>query len=696
MRRSEYLFQLILGGVGISTLFKTVAVIAMLLVPDALTAAPGPMTQTFARAASVPVLIQDLRPLLGLLRAEGADGIAGTPDRGSTGLIPNDQSIVAVLNAEPCFTAEGMKRLEAVGLADGCTPETRAVLERQVRWWSLVGGVIIILLGSLGWWADDMLRRRYLESGLGYPQSVEVLKARFEAAIGDATRVIEDSVPSDDRPRSHADLTSGQFEFLAPDPNAIRDPRAPGMTFWLVSGLVVAGSALTALSGGVIVAGIMMVIAFLALIITRVIFDHWRGQGAAYVLAYRVVPQSAAPDAKEPGSALPADADPAASAAVARSAIIGQNVRIYHEYIGTALKKLAEQDRDDGSKRLLLPLIIGLLALLVGNWVGGGLIHLINGQFGTGVWTIGEGLAAPETLWSALGALDPAARPVLLSVFALGLIVSFGLAIWSDRRVSRAGSASGARFDPARIIAISAAWLLAVYVASVLTWLSGVQLPSVGGPVLVRGGLVCDVRSVNLPSAEDPSATWAFDDPDRPAFKLEECTVNHLMRYPQPTLSELTRAAQPAEVAFVIGLASFEGQVATQEQLAASRAVALARAMPAGQNPPPIYGLLLGRSLHPAVSTPSPRQGSVTFPTSESADQRKVLVYLAGRRGVRTGALSAHDVQGLLRGIRADLQARDTDPGQYSTCLVQQFDRRTGEFSAVTDAALNATFCAAT
>jgi hypothetical protein len=101
---------------------------------------------------------------------------------------------------------------------------------------------------------------------------------------------------------------------------------------------------------------------------------------------------------------------------------------------------------------------------------------------------------------------------------------------------------------------------------------------------------------------------------------------------------------------------------------------------------------LLGRSQQPAVSTPGSGQRSDTFSTSESADQRKVLVYLAGRRGVRTGALSPDDVQGLLRGIRADLQARDTDPGQYSTCLVQQFDRRTGRFSAVTDPALNA-FC---
>jgi hypothetical protein len=69
-----------------------------------------------------------------------------------------------------------------------------------------------------------------------------------------------------------------------------------------------------------------------------------------------------------------------------------------------------------------------------------------------------------------------------------------------------------------------------------------------------------------------------------------------------------------------------------------------------------------------------------------------VLVYLAGRRGVRTGALSSDDVRGLLRGIRADLQARDTDPGQYSTCRVQQFDRTTGGLSVVTDPALKS-FC---
>ena len=692
MRRSEYLFQLILGGVGISTLFKMVAVIAVLIAPNGLTTMPGPMTQTFAHAASVPVLVQDLRPLLGLVWPKTTDGTAATAARVDPGLIPNDQNIVAVLNAEPCFTAEGLGRLEAAGLEDRCSPEFRTILERQVRWWSIGGGMIVILLGSLGWWADDLLRRRYIKSGRGYPQSVEALKKRFDAAIRDAKRVGENSEPSVGEPETHKDLTNGKFEFLAPDWDAIPDPKAPGMTFWLVSGLIVAGSVLTALSGGVIVAGIMMVIAFLALIVTRIIFEHWRGQGGDYVLSYRVVPQPAASDDKESGKASIPGADPADSAANVRSEIIGKNVRIYHEYIETGLKKLVNQDPDEDSRRLILPLVIGLLAVLVGNWVGAGMIHLIHAQFGAGPWTVGEGLAAPKALWSALGAVDPAARPVLLSLFGFGLILSFGLAIWSDRRVDRAGSAGGVGIVPARIFAIATAWLLAVYVASVLTWLSGVQLPSVGGPVLVRGGLVCDVRSVNLPSSEDPSATWAFNDPNRPAFKLEECTVNHLMRYPQPTLSELTRAAQPAEVAFVIGLASFEGEVATQEQLAESRALALAKAMPAGQNPPPIYSLLLGQSQQPAVSSPGSGQRSDIFSTSGSADQRKVLVYLAGRRGVRTGALSSDDVRGLLRGIRADLQARDTDPGQYSTCRVQQFDRTTGGLSVVTDPALKS-FC---
>lgn len=692
MRRSEYLFRLILGGVGVSTLFKMVAAIAMLVAPNSLNETPGPMSHTFARVASVPELTKDLQPLLGLLRPESAEAATGVPGRAASGLVPNDQNVVVVLNAVPCFTKEGLERLESAGLADRCTSENRTILERQVRLWSIGGGVIIILFGALGWWADDLLRRRYLESGRGYPQTVEVLKDRFDSAIRDARRSIGDTVPSEFRPDSHRDLTSGQFRFLQPDLKAVRDPEAPGMTFWLVSGLIVTGSALTALSGGLIVAGIMLVFAFLALIVSRIFFDQLRGQGEPYRLAYEVVTPSTPTEGPVGENTPVPDEEKASSVLDARLEIVAHNVGIYHDYIKKGLEKVATQGRNEDGRRLALPLFLGLMAVLAGNWVGGGMIQLMDRQFTDGNWALGEGLASPVALWSALEAVNPLARPVLLTLFALGLILSFCLAIWSDRRVSDTRSGrNGVVVDPVRILAIVAAWLLAVYVAAVLTWLSGVQMPSGDGPVLVRGGLVCDVRSVSVPSDEDASASWAFGDPDRPAFTLQECQVNHLMRYPQPTVSELTRSDQPAEVIFVVGLASFEGEVARQEQLAMSRALALATAVPAGQDTP-VYSLLLGRSKRPVVSARQSPSGATTLSPTESADQRKVLVYLAGRRGVRNSALSTEDVQGLLRGIRADLQALDTDPGEYSTCLVQRLDRKTDSATLVDEPALSVIF----
>ena len=691
MRRSEYLFRLILGGVGVSTLFKMVAAIAMLIAPNSLNETPGPMSHTFARVASVPELTKDLQPLLGLLGPDAGKRAARAPGRAVDGWIPNDENFVAVLNAVPCFTGEGLARLEAEGLAKSCTPKNLETLERQVRVWSIGGGVIIILLGALGWWADDLLRRRYLESGRGYPQTVEVLKDRFDAAIRDAGRSSGDSAPSDSRPDSHKDLTSGHFRFLQPDLKTIRDPEAPGMRFWLLSGLIVSGSALTALSGGVIVAGIMLVFAFLALIVTRIIFDRLGGQGEPYRLAYEVVmPSTPTEGPVVENTSLP-DGEKALSAVDARLEIVAHNVGVYHEYIKKGLEKVASQGRDEGGRRLALPLFLGLIAVLAGNWVGGGMIQLINRLFGKGTWTIGEGLASPVELWSALDTMNPLARPVLMTLFALGLFVTWWLASWSDRRVGGTRSGGNGVVDPVRIVAIGAAWLLAVYVAAVMTWLSGVQVPSGAGPVLVRGGLVCDVRSVSVTSDQKPSASWAFGDPNRPAFTLEECEVDHLMRYEDPTTSELTRADQAAEVAFVIGLASFEGEVARQEQLAMSRALALATAVPAGKDTP-VYSLLLGRSKRPVVSTRQSPSGAATLSPSESADQRKVLVYLAGRRGVRSSALSTDDVQGLLRGIRADLQARDTDPGGYSTCLVQRLDRKTDPATLVDEPALSVIF----
>jgi hypothetical protein len=139
------------------------------------------------------------------------------------------------------------------------------------------------------------------------------------------------------------------------------------------------------------------------------------------------------------------------------------------------------------------------------------------------------------------------------------------------------------------------------------------------------------------------------------------------MPHPEPTLAEWTRAPARAELAIVVGLASFEGAVETEEQLAARRAQALAREH-AGLR---VLSIVLGQ-----YTGPAPESG---VRPAGSAPQRKVLVYLAGRRG--SGArpsITAVDEARLLQELRRDLEVvRGLDVAQYSTCVVQAGDAMT-------------------
>jgi hypothetical protein len=179
------------------------------------------------------------------------------------------------------------------------------------------------------------------------------------------------------------------------------------------------------------------------------------------------------------------------------------------------------------------------------------------------------------------------------------------------------------------------------------------------------------VNAGDRPEAAGVSATWAFGDDGRTAFDLGgdqgACTLNTLMPHPEPTLAEWTRAPARAELAIVVGLASFEGAVETEEQLAARRAQALAREH-AGLR---VLSIVLGQ-----YTGPAPESG---VRPAGSAPQRKVLVYLAGRRG--SGArpsITAVDEARLLQELRRDLEVvRGLDVAQYSTCVVQAGDAMT-------------------
>ncbi|MFN7238114.1 MAG: hypothetical protein ACK5VL_10440 [Brevundimonas sp.] len=688
MRRSEYLAQIILGVVGLATLFKLIAVIGMIIAPEG---PDGPMTRTFQRTASVGELTRELKPLVDLFQVDESAG-GGTTLVELGDLRPTPEKISAVLAAEACYALPPGREAQP---GDLCSDERLARIETLVRWWALFALCATILVGGLFWGIYDTFRRWVFNSKYGKPRSVDRLSKVFEQAVKKAQAVHQPPDTGADRPHDLADLISGDFRFLPPP--EVADPAEPGVTFWLVSGLIIAGSALVALSGGILVAALMVVVALGTLVLLRFLLDRLQADGVEYLLQYeRVVRPAPAEVAGDDPAATPLSAEAALEARAAREAalrkqmedlaeerlaIARENLTTYEAFLKGGFRSVAEQNPASGERRVVLAFGLGLLMLLAGHWLAAHLIPLIDvWVFGTGSeWSLSEGLAPLGQLLAALkqsNAANALAGPVLLAVVVALLALSFGLALVADRRRAHPSRDR----TPARlftIAAVGAAWVLFVYLAAVLTWLAGVpEARQPGEAFLVRGGLVCEapdspVKAGDRPEAAGVSATWAFGDDGRTAFDLGgdpgACTLNTLIRHPDSKLAEWTRAPARAELAIVVGLASFEGAVETEEQLAARRAQALAREH-AGLR---VLSIVLGQ-----YTGPAPESG---VRPAGSAPQRKVLVYLAGRRG--SGArpsITAVDEARLLQELRRDLEVvRGLDVAQYSTCVVQAGDAMT-------------------
>lgn len=684
MGRLGYLAQIILGGVGLATLFKLIAVVGLLLMPNG---PEGPMTRTFARTASAEALTRELKPFAEPFMARGS-GDSGATLAELSDLRPSPGKVREVLVvAEACYPP---RENQSEGLAARCSPERLMRVEALVRWWAVLILFATILLGGLGWWVNDQLRR--LGEARGLPRSAAGLKQVFEDAVAGATLAPAAKDLEARRPRGMEDLISGDFRFSRPE--KIADPAEPGVTFWLVAGLIIAASALIALSGGILVAAAIVLAILIALPLLRFGLARLGTDAAPYVLEYAPVERP----------------DPAASPDVTtRSGTSAENVardnlEIYEGFMKRAFEEVERAENPASRERnLALAFGLGLLMVLIGNWVAAHLIDFIHDWVfpatgpGTIGWSLSEGLAAPGQLWASLGLADAAegparglVRPVLLSILAGLLLLALTLAVIADRRRRDTVAAGVLKFA-----AIGTSWALFVFAAALLTWLAGLPEARPAAPaVLVRGGLVCAVASAPV-TAGGPqervggSATWAFGDDGRAAFDLTEasgaCALDHQMRYPNLTLSEFSLPADPAELAIVVGLASFEGAVATEEQLAARRAATLAREHAERDPRLRVLSIVLGQYAGPAPA------GGVK--PAESALQRRVLIYLAGRRGQwsRRTPLSPDAEAALLRDLRRDLEAtRGLDLGRYSTCVVQSGP------DMAPDAALTAAFCGTT
>ena len=679
MRRSENLAQSILGGVGLATLFKLIAVIGMIIAPQG---PDGPMTHTFQRTASVGELTRELKPLVDLFQVDVSGGTETTlAELGD--LRPTPDKILAVLAAEDCYALPPGRAAQLGAL---CSDERLARIETLVRWWALFALCATlcatIFVGGLGWWIYDPVRTSVFNPKSGKPRSIHGLHEVFKKAVEKAQAVHQAPGTGADRPSALDDLISGNFRFR--EPPEVADPAEPGVTFWLFFGLIIAGSALVALSGGILVAALMVVATLVIPVLLRIGLDRLQAKGEEYRLRYEPVERPAPPEpVVDDPAATPLSAEAALQARAAHEAAVREhiedvarkNLATYERFIKRGFESVAEQNPTSGERRVVLAFVLGVM-LLAGNWLAAFLIPLIHVRvFGTeSKWSLSEGLAPLGQLLAALeqaNAANALAGPVLLAVLVALLALSFGLAWVADRHRARPSRDR----TPAcllTIAAVGAGWFLFVYSAAVLTWLAGVPEARLPGPAfLVRGGLVCEaagspVKAGDRPEADGASATWAFGDDGRTAFDLGgepgACTLNILMRHPDPTLAELFRRPARAELAIVVGLASFEGAVDTEKELAARRAQALAREH-AGLR---VLSIVLGQ-----YTGPAPYSG--VRPAS-SAPQRKVLVYLAGRRGSgtrQTPMVPAEEAR-LLRELRRDLEeTRGLDLDQYTSCIVE-------------------------
>jgi hypothetical protein len=424
-------------------------------------------------------------------------------------------------------------------------------------------------------------------------------------------------------------------------------------------------------------------------------------------VAQPVISGTEEPTAIDPTAAKLLRAESERDDVKAKLEIVQDNVKAFDSFLKKAVSSVNSARSENVEQNFALIVLMGLGALVVGNWAGAHLIDFVQARvFPSDDWSPADGLIPTTELWAAfvrVTDVNARAGQILLGIFVGLLVLSVLAAVVADVR------------KPKRlwlnVVAIVIAYLFLVYSASLMTWLAGLQndQPSGQPVILVRGGLVCQVPSepVLKPDETRPaaSATWAFGDDGRVAFDLnsvsDACTLNDKMRYPNLTLSELYRGPGPAQLAIVVGLASFEGQDGTEAALAQRRAEALAGELlaqrraedPNGKlGPLRVISVFLGRyNVRPTQGGAGPVQ---------SASQRKVLVYLAGRRGSAAPQeeLSLADEETLLRSLREDLwAAHRTEPSEYQRwqCKVERFVRNeeSGKIEVITDSGLTSEFC---
>jgi len=733
MNRAAYLAILsAIGGVSLANLFKLVAILSVMaggLFGDL----KGPWSSTFERSASVVELTQEAKFFADLFGPPGDRQGNVRPIRDSS-VWPTPDKIQAVLAAEACYRLPAVQVNMQVSDTT-CSPEQLRRVEYLVRVWAFFSLALLTLLGVIGLVATVRWQHRLPGSEFGPPRSSDAFKTVFEKAIEEANlkqsddkEIYEEKLNREKltKPKYIADLTSGKYIFEKPSPEQHKNEI--GLFFWLFNAIIVSVCFLFVLDRGFVVTLLIIGTGILILDRWRFVYEKepwsWffqnfsrapRPNKQRYRLVYDHVVQERAGSSD---ATVVHPIDPATEITVtgelnsarksacedelskARSelqdaerkvATIERNVEQFHAFLKYSLDKVSAERKAAGELKLA-GFIFGALALLVfGNLAGAWLINQIHGLVFPGVdWSPSDGLTPPHDLWAVLGRVFEKSSligRIIVWTFVSLLFLSIVLTLAADlfKRIWL------------KIVAIITSLLFFFYAASLMTWLAGLPQSRSEQPViLVRGGLVCQVPSKAIIGPGETrkvgSATWAFGDDGRAAFDLntnpdepDACTLDDQMRYPEMTLSELTRGTGQAQLAIVVGLASFEGQDGAEAELAQSRAETLARELESLT----VISVFLGRhQVPPTAAGVEPAQ---------SASQRKVLVYLAGRRGsaARRDPLTLNEEETLLRSVREDLMdAHRTDPNDYDVkgCKVQRQDSE-GIFRP--DPQLTAVFCPA-
>ena len=732
MNRAAYLaFQSAISGVSLVNLFKLAAIVAVMLGSWS-SDMKGPWTNTFERTASVAELTQEVKFFADLF-APSNDRLGDVPAIMDYSIWPTSDKIHAVLAAEVCYRpASDQAKLHIPDPT--CSPEQINRVENIVRWWAFFSLVLLTIAGFFGLWASVQWQHKVVGSKFGHPRSPSILKEVVENAISGSHHK-SGKMPGVASPKGIEDLVSGDYDFK--EPADVIDPAEPGLIFWLGCIFIIVAAFLIILDIGFFIALFIVLLAGISLFAWRVVYDYSPWSRAWHYLSEKIQPTAKSyPTAKEyrlvyhaaekrmasvaePVISVtedPSATDPNVAELLrvkaerddtkARLEVVQNNVKAFESFLKKAVGTVESERSENVEQKFALVVLMGLGALVVGNWIGACLIECVQARVFPGVdWSPADGLIPTRELWAAfvrVTDVNARAGQILLGIFAGLLVLSVVAALVADVR----------KRIWLNFVAIFSAWLLLVYSASLMTWLGGLpeDQPASQPVILVRGGLVCQVPSEPVLKAGEArralSATWAFGDDGRAAFDLisgsDACALNDQMRYPNLTLSELNRGPGPAQLAIVVGLASFEGQDGTEAALAQRRAEALAgellaqrRAEALAGEPEPlrVISVFLGRyNVRPAQGGGGPVQ---------SASQRKVLVYLAGRRGsaARQEDLSPADEETLLRSLREDLRAAHrTEPSEYQRwqCKVERFSRdENGKTVVTTDPGLTSAFCPA-